>query len=669
MSWRVSRVELALLLVGGCWREVGPSIRRVRASRDWTGVDRVGAVLACFLDKRSGDPAAWVRRMAAVSPYRGEVELWVSGDDAIAVQSMGWDASLAWGGEWVVAVHGYVSDWGTMTAAGASGRLLAERTLGLLAAHGLSFVGHLRGEFALLAFHPPSRRVYMVRDFLGKRPLFYARAKERLVVASEVRQVAAGAELSGQLDPQLAVQWIAGLDVPANTTEYTAIDRVAPATITIFHCEEAARGPEATTYWRSPQEGRVTARATTGDKDQLGRLLRQAVQRALVGVGSVAVGVSSGVDSAALWALLCRQRRADGRSNASDVALSLVFPGLPCDETDGIRALHAWCGTAGCEIDAAGESPLARVSYLIERSDRLSHPMAFTIGVLAEQAAARGVRVLLTGHGPDEFLAGRVTYLLDLFARGHLGAFVRDCLSFELRETSRGRFLARQVVAALRQFKRRPRGARPPWLGQPAWAAMEARRRGEPRLGFRHSAQIRSYVSGYQAGGALDAFEQLAAVAGVEHRSPFLDQDLVDFALALPGRALMAGRRSKWLLRETLAGELPEVLRGGWKVSFNCVMERDCGAAADHLLGAARATPVATALVREGGLDIAGLVAHNPEEDALFVLKALRVLWQTTEGPTGASGLRNRKEEQESGREQTRGQGLSAAAGVQQANR
>lgn len=119
--------------------------------------------------------------MAAVSPYRGEVAVWAAGDDAIAVQNMGWDASLAWGDGCVAAVHGYVSNWGTAAPAGASRSALAERLLALLAEMGPSFVAQLRGEFALLAYHRPSRLLYLARDFFGKRPLFYAFARGRLV--------------------------------------------------------------------------------------------------------------------------------------------------------------------------------------------------------------------------------------------------------------------------------------------------------------------------------------------------------------------------------------------------------------------------------------------------------------------------------------------------------
>mgnify|MGYP005840773863 CR=1 FL=1 len=569
-----------------------------------------------------------------MSAYRGKVEVWAAGDDAIAVQNMGWDASLAWGEAWVVAVHGYVSDWGTTAPAEASSGALAERLLGLLAHLGPPFVAQLRGEFALLAYHRPSRLLYLARDFFGKRPVFFALAQGRLVVASEIRQVAEGAGLPGELDAQMAVQWMAGLDVPADTTEYTEIRRISPATIYTFACEGSPREVGRERYWRPPEERSESARATPADRAELGRLLRQAVQRALVGVGPVAVGVSSGVDSAALWALLCQQRRRDGFGGHGDLALSLVFPGLPCDETKGIRALHAWCGTSGYEIDASGESPLHRTSYLIERCDRLTHPMAFTIGLLAEQAAARGVRVLLTGHGPDEFLAGRLTYLLDLFARGHLWAFVRDCLSFELRRTSRGRFLARQTAAAVRQFWRRSRRPRPPWLRQVAWAAIESRRSDARPHGARHSSQIRKYVAGYQAGGALDGFEQLAARAGVEHRSPFLDQDLLDFALTLPGRVLMGGRRSKWLLRETLANHLPDSLRSGWKVSFDCMIERDSGAVTDHLRAAARANPVAVARLGAGGLDIEGLLVQDSHEQ-LVRLQALRIFGRSEVAPPG----------------------------------
>ena len=572
--------------------------------------------------------------MAAVSPYRGEVEIWAADGDAIAVQSMGWDASLAWGGDWVVAAHGYVCDWGAATGRGAGTGSLAQRLLALLPDDGLQFVGRLRGEFALLAFHPRDRLLFLARDFLGKRPLFHAMAQDRLVVASEIRQVAVGGGLPLELRPDVAVQWIAGLDVPADETEYRSIRRVAPATVYALRLAGAPSEPKGIRYWQPPEEGAVTARPTAADREELGRLLRQAVRRSVEGVGNVAVAVSSGVDSAALWALLRRQRQENGLDRAGDVALSLVFPGLSCDETADIRELHAWCGTSGIEIDASAESPLARTPYLIEQTDRLSHPMAFTIGLLAAAAGERGVKTLLTGHGPDEFLAGRFSYLLDLVARGHPWAFLRDCLSVELRRTGRGRFLMRQLAAAVSQVKGRSARPRPPWLTPAAWAAIEERRGDQGRRGRRHSAQIRRYVAGYQAGGALDAFEQLAAGAAVEHRSPFLDQDLLDFALTLPGRVLTGGRRLKWLFRQALLGWLPDDLRMGWKVSFNCMIERERGAVGDRLRALARGGHAAASFLGVGGLDITRLADDNRHE-LLLAIKAARVCDQCRSGPSG----------------------------------
>jgi len=572
----------------------------------------VGSILAVFDVGHKSSAVNRVYRMAAVSTYRGQPRVWSDSVAAVGVQSLGWDASLAWSEEWVVAFHGYVTNWEDVAVVSPGSAANAELLLSLWSEAGRECVVRLRGEFSVVAYHRCTGRIFLARDFLGKRPLFFSRKDGGLVVASEIRQVIVGADLPRRLRPEVTIQWIAGLDPPEGATEYEGVLRVAPAAV--YTLERADCSPATSTFWRAPEERDEREVDREDAKQTLGLLLRRAAQRALVGVEDVAVAVSSGLDSAALWALLCQDHPATATDGRRCSALSLVFPGLSCDEREGVRALHAWCGTKGREVDAASESPLARAAYLRERCDRLVHPMAFTIGLLAEEAARQGSRVLLTAHGPDEVLAGRFSYLADLLFQGRLAAFLRDCFSVQLRSGRRLRFVARQLVAAWRLRKPKARRPAPAWLSPQAWEAIQTRRPAQPPAGLIHSAQIRVLVSGYQAGPSLDAFEQLAASAGVEHRSPFLDQDLFDYALTLPGRVLTGGRRVKWLLRTVLEGRIPDHLRMAWKVGYETLIDRDAEPLRQKLMEATRRNPAAVLLLTAWGLDNVSLSRHTTEE-------------------------------------------------------
>jgi asparagine synthase (glutamine-hydrolysing) len=194
---------------------------------------------------------------------------------------------------------------------------------------------------------------------------------------------------------------------------------------------------------------------------------------------------------------------------------------------------------------------------------------------LLARARDRQVRVVLTGIGGDQWLAGSSFYYADLIRSGRWIALIRLLAASD--PDSELEWTWRQVVrsgvfplvpARARRLARRALG----WSAVPAWIhAGFARRIGlEDRLrapalvrgpgGYAGSALRRLLGSGWEAL-TNEQVERAAAWHGIEYRHPFYDRRLVEFALALPEDQRQRGASTKWALRTAMRGRLPELVR------------------------------------------------------------------------------------------------------------
>ena len=136
----------------------------------------MGAILAILGE--AGDPelGGRLQRMIECSPYRGEPEFLIEGPLAIGIQSMGWDASLHLGGNWLVAFHGYIGNWGELAplhgwnfpedANNAHKIAIAYEVLGN------ALFSKLRGEWAVMILDRRRGELLAARDVVGCRPMF-----------------------------------------------------------------------------------------------------------------------------------------------------------------------------------------------------------------------------------------------------------------------------------------------------------------------------------------------------------------------------------------------------------------------------------------------------------------------------------------------------------------
>lgn len=279
-----------------------------------------------------------------------------------------------------------------------------EVLLYLYAEHGPAMVHELRGMFALAIWDERSRELFVARDPLGIKPLYYADDGGTFRVASQVGALVAGGRVDTAEDPAgIAGFYLLG-HVPEPFTSHRGV-RALPAGSTFTVGPDGVRGPiryfSVADEFRKAEAAPVTL--SSGEADERVRAtLCEAVDRHLVSDVPVGIFLSSGTDSGALASLMA----AADRARLTAITLGFAeYRGTPDDETAlagrlasalGIRHATRWLGRA----DFAAEAPRFLAAMDQPSIDGVNVYLA------AMAAAEHGLAVAISGLGGDELCGG-----------------------------------------------------------------------------------------------------------------------------------------------------------------------------------------------------------------------------------------------------------------------
>ncbi len=492
----------------------------------------------------------------------------------------------------------------------------------------------LRGTFVVVALDRDRGVATLVRDHLGGRPLVHARVGGGALFAEHERTVVDLLPSTPGPDRLSLAQWIERGNTSPGRTLFEGIRRIPPAHRVLLRGDSIAIEP----YWHPRYEG-----VASGSQQAIAERLRTqafaAVQRAAQEASRPGVRLSGGLDSACVAAGLAAQK---GPANGA-CALAATFPTHP--ETDERELIEATARHTGLAVELVPFDDRASIlAPALEHIDRWSLPPVtpnlFVWKPLMASARRTGVDAMLDGEGGDE-LFGFAPYLIaDMLRTGRALAAWRltrripevgaDAdLRLRLRAL-RVYGLSRLVPSAVK--RRRRTAASPPGsllLASDASALRELEdgRRGRGLDGpmwWRALAQDRM-----EAGEALGVSAQLRREAideRIDRRHPFLfDLDLLQTALANPPWMQFDPVRDRALLRDALAGHIPEAVRTRHAKSFFTAL-LPAGLAADGALlaeGPARGDAPVRAFVGTEPLEQLLRGGPVPREG-----RAARRLWQ-----------------------------------------
>ncbi|MBI4610768.1 MAG: asparagine synthase (glutamine-hydrolyzing) [Candidatus Rokubacteria bacterium] len=421
------------------------------------------------------------------------------------------------------------------------------------------------GMFAFALWDRRREQLFLARDRMGEKPLYYTRAQGCLVFASELRAVLAHPAVSRELDLEGVSRYLAYDYVPDPHSIIQNVLKLRPA-----HTLTATDGKlSVQRYWDVPFKPEAAIDEPTWCL-QIARRLDEVVRLRLNSDVPLGCFLSGGIDSAAITATAAGLR-------AGIRTFSVGYAESEYDERPFARIVAARFGTRHEELEVSADDARRVLPRLGALLDEPIADMSFVPLYLLSRAARGSVTVALTGDGGDELFAGYLTMAAawwhDAFAR--LPRAVRQGLRSVAERVQATPEPLREFFRAL-EYRREARnqallGGLPPDRhslllspqaraalgGFDAYADIEAALDGcvsdDPTARL-----IYQYCKLYLAGQNLANTDRASMAVGLELRAPFLDHTFVEFLGRIPSHLKLTGfHRWKALPKRALADRLP----------------------------------------------------------------------------------------------------------------
>ena len=506
---------------------------------------------------------------------------WQSSQTSLSIsRSTGSDVRIAQDARYVVIFSGLLTNIEELHA-GATQEDAARIALRLVATHGADAFSLLRGPFAVIAWHRQYGTLLVGRDQVGLEPIFYAHAGlRRWILSPSPDLLAFQPGVSSDVDAVALSEWLCGWFPAVEDTTYRAVKRVPPGCSVTLRSDDVA----VRRYWDPFPAGEPVDWLHEKDLDSFEPCFAKAVSRS-VRNEPAAIFLSGGLDSISVAVRATDIARSSGRQ--SPLALSLVFPDKASSEEPIQVGVAKQLGLNQVLVpfnNAIG--PRGLLGEALAMSAASPQPIwnmwAPAYNPLAQLAAERGSRVILTGRGGDEWLTISPYLLADLFKRGDFASAAR-LIRARQRSTgitgpraagrlvwrTAGRPLASAALDAVapalwhQRRRRRLLSERPDWVAPDP----EIRRAMDDRIdrwidparpagGF-YQRESRTALTHPAITHDMEETQEFGRRHGMRVLHPFWDVDVIELLHRVPPRLLMMDGRAKWLLRRNIDTRLP----------------------------------------------------------------------------------------------------------------
>ena len=452
---------------------------------------------------------------------------------------------------------------------------------------GLECVHRLNGMFAFVIWDAPRERLWLARDPVGIKPLFYHDDGRRLRFGSEIKAILADEGVSRQPDWEGIDVFLTFGYLPAPLTGFQGIRQLPPGSWLLV--EEGRIRQE--TYYRLPYPAGPSTMSEGEATELLRETLRVCVERQMVSDVPLGVLVSGGLDSAAVaW-------QAQQASGDEVEGFHIAFGDGSFDESPFARRVSEACGTRLHARTLTTDSTELLTRAVWHAEEPLADNSMIPFYLLAQFARER-ITVALSGDGADELLAGYMTYRASRFApiyrwlpgwlrRGAVAPLVRalpvstrkygfSMLSRRFVEGAeegplRDHCSWRQIVSARNKRELYTATARPEWdaLSRYAAAAGDA-----PGWLAPLERQLHVDFRFHLPSDMLTKVDRMSMAHALEVRVPLLDLEMVAACLRIPGTLKLQGRSAKHVLKRVMADVLPADIVNRRKQGFVMPVER-----------------------------------------------------------------------------------------------
>jgi len=464
-------------------------------------------------------------------------------------------------------------------------------------------VERLRGMFAFAIWDGPRRRLLLVRDRLGIKPLYWTRTPDALLFGSEIKALLASGLVEPRANESVLPEVLSTRYTSGEETLFRGVRKLMPGHLLVFEGGRVA----TRRYWDVPQRdvnvstregisspqasalgGQPSALRNIDPVARFKELLEESVRLRLMSDVPLGMFLSGGIDSSAIAALMTRA------IDRPVQTFSVAFKDRAYNELGYAREVAQAIGAVSHETVIDDGDFFGALPKLIWHEDEpIAHPSSVPL-YFVSALARQHVTVVLTGEGSDELLAGYGKYPRAAW-NWRAGTIYERMLPAPIRDS-----IARGVLPMLPP--RLARDAPPPFLAMARTPESmffdnfaSIRIADQQRL---LSSPLRDLATNAGAYGAslshfntpngastlLDRLlyadiktylvellmkqDQMSMAASIESRVPFLDHKLVEYAATLPDEWKLNGWTTKRILREAMKRLLPESILNRPKMGF-----------------------------------------------------------------------------------------------------
>ena len=450
---------------------------------------------------------------------------------------------------------------------------------------GAAAVQHLRGMFAFAIWDGGKQRLVIARDRLGIKPVYYTLSNDGVLhFASEIKALIEARAVKPELNYDALADFAANRYTSGDETLFRGVRRLPPGHTLVWQDGRV----EIARFWDVSFAKHESPLSDREYVEQFDQLFRESVRLRLMADVPLGMFLSGGIDSTAIAGVMSKL--------VSDPikTFSVAFAEREANELEYARMAARAFKTDHHEIVVSPQEFFDALPAMVYQEDEpIAHPSSIPLYFVSKLAADH-VKVVLTGEGSDELLAGYDKYRKTIYNLS-LGRAYNSLVPSALRGAVKRAIENGGGVSAVRQKLARTFLCVPSDIESIYFDNFSVFSRQRQRSLFTAETSARMtesdpYRTSLALMGEADAMtmldqllaadmktylhellmkqDQMSMAASIESRVPFLDHKLVEFAARLPERMKLRGLTTKYILRQAMAGKIPAEILTRKKMGF-----------------------------------------------------------------------------------------------------
>ncbi len=424
--------------------------------------------------------------------------------------------------------------------------------------NGIDFIRKLNGMFAIAIWDNNKKKIFLARDRLGIKPLYYATSGNAFLFASEIKALAQYKKLDLSLDLQSFIEYVCFENYFSNRTLNQNIKIVEPGEIVTFIPGDLTINRK---YFWKPVFGEQSPCTDSNVYDRYRSIIESSVKRHLISDVPVGFYLSSGIDSSSVVYYSSKQLGRGLKTYTGCFGLSGFY-----DEATSAEKIAKEFGCSNNRISIKPEDFVENIEDVLWHLDEPRVGMGSFSQYMVARTASRDVKVILTGHGGDELFAGypvfkavfgkhKISKLISNFSYREL-MFAFYFIAYPLMRKEAGYFLPN--IYSLKSLRHQLHSEFTDSLIQETNVFDELNTL-KQKCNNEYERLTLTYLKYYLP--ALFTVEDKISMAfSIESRTPLCDNEMLDFALSIPLPMKLSGYELKHIPRTAMKGNLPDFI-------------------------------------------------------------------------------------------------------------